>query len=211
MALLLNDILQVTFDSSSLGQKVQFGMNYRVQENTVGGALIDELNLIANWFKDTLAGAPVSNKLRAFLPTFAQMDRVRVQRIYPTRTVYVAGVINQAGGGGAGPSTVNLCATFALHTLLAGKNQVAKYHPGPMPNGFWADGALTANGVNALTALATAAAAPTTAPSGMNGIQLVPTVYHRNTFAAPRWNDAVGFRVNTVVRTERRRTIGVGA
>lgn len=210
MALLLNDILQITFDATALNQKVQFGMNYRVKENTAGLTLVEELGGIADWFKDTLAGAPVANKLRAFMPTGCVIDRVRVQKIYPTRSVFIAGIINQPGGGGPGPSTVNLCATFALHTVNAGKNQLAKYHPGPMPDNFWDNGALTVAGVNALTALGIAAAAPTSAPFGVNAIQLVPTIFHRNTFTVPRWTDAVGYRVNTIVRTERRRTLGLG-
>lgn len=211
MALALNDIVAVTFDGVSLGQAIQFGMNYRVTENTVGAAIQVELKVIADWFKDTLAGAPTANKLRAFLPTGATLNRVRVQRIFPTRSVFVAGTMGVPGGGGAGPSTVNLCATFSLHTAVAGRSQLAKYHPGPMPDSFWDNGVLLAPGLGALDALGIAAAAPTSAPSGANSIALQPVVFHRNTFTAPRWTDVVGYRLNSVVRTERRRTIGLGS
>lgn len=214
MGLAPDDIIRVTWRASVYAQEIQFQQNYRVLTTDGATAPLTSLFIIASYFSnDVTFGGPsaLTNAFLGMLGNTVQQYRVDAQRILPTKTIYISKEAALNGTGGTGPKQTNTCAVFTLVSALPGRKQRATYHIGPLPDSFATQGSLSTPALTALRALAAAAQATQTLTMVLPGdCTLKPIILHRSPTAVPRWNDVASSRINFQVRTQRRRTIGVG-
>lgn len=208
MSLAANDIIRITWEGRALSQMILFVTHWRVTANADANNELAELRTICNDMADPASAQSPYPAYLACLPTGYKNYRVSAQRVTPNKTSRVDVFDGSTGTGGAGPDAPNVAATFSLAAATPGRSKVAKYHIGPLPNAFYTNGLLSNTCQANISVLA----------GKMLGIMdyytadltLVSTILHRAPNANPRFHDTALPRFNIFVRTQRRRTIGVG-
>ncbi len=214
MALAPDDIIRCTWRASALSQEFQFQQTFRVLTTDGGTGTLASLFGIASYLTgDVTYGGPAlrTTTWLNMLPTGVTLYACDVQRLTPNKTIYIRKETSQTGTGGTGPKQTNTCSVFSLVSALPGRKQIAKYHVGPLPDAYAANGGLTTTALTALRALASACVPIMTLTLAIAGdTTLQPVIFHRNPNSVPRFNDVATYRFNFWIRTQRRRTIAVG-
>ncbi len=211
-SLVVNDVIHTTWHGTALEQEIEFGLDWQVTA-TDADDYATQLLAIAT----AMAGVGVlSPDLRSDYLTCLGSGYVgyktSVQRIQPTRDARVDAPWTDAGTGGTGPNASNLAMTFAHASVKTGRSQVAKYHIGPIANSMPVLGYLSLAAIAKLTQLAADTLVPQTViTSGALSVSFKPIIFHRSPNAVPRTDDKKLFRITDTVRTQRRRTVGVGS
>lgn len=206
MGLLNNDIVQVTFVGSCFNQLIELVRNYLILGDfPVANSIMADLDLINTAI--TLGGVnDIETPYLALLPPQYSCYMVKSQKINGTRSAYRP--INFVGGepgtnAGAATSANRACA-LTTRTALAGKKQRGTVHVGPLPDSAAVNGNLSAAYLLLLqpfgTKLLTSFIPPT------SGSLVVPILYHKD----KTWDLLNSIPSQVTVRTQRRRTIGVG-
>lgn len=203
MAYIINpdSIALFTIKGKLFGQEVMTTHHYRYS----GAVIADGADFLVN----TLGANPQWGLLYAAWIGAISRDVQEVtmlgQWIYPTRfrPVKVTDAITQGALGGT--TTGNIAQVVSLLSTLAGRTGVANKHLPGLPNTGQIEGSLTAGQRVLLNTYGDAARTPL---STAGGSFMFPVVYHR---AAPGASRVVElYTVNPYVRTQRRRTVGLG-
>lgn len=203
----LDDIFQVTLLGDYNGEAFMLVNNWRVKNLADPAEYLVDAQSIATHF----GTVGVNKPLTAYLPligTDATVLKARAQRIYAPRSAFVDQLVNEAGLGGAICNTGNLAASVTRKSDLAGRDQVAVSHIGPIPFDVFTEGQLNPGFITDLGIFGTVWTTVQSIPGG-SGIDLEPVIFHRNT-VPPSWNTLRTHSVNPYVRTMRRRTVRVG-
>lgn len=214
MSLVLNDIVKVTWRASAYNQEFQFQQTYRILTADAGTGTLASLFGIASYFAGDMAyGGPstLSNAWLNMLGTGIKQYAVDCQKLIPAKTIYIRKEAAASGTGGSGSAQTNTCGVFSLVSGVPGRSQIAKFHVGPLPDSFAVNGSLSTGALTNLRALASACVPIQTLQLAAPGdTTLQPIILHRNPNANPRYADVSTYRFNFYVRSQRRRTIGVG-
>lgn len=214
MPISVGEVVKITYFGRALSQRIIFARHYYVLNEVLMQPIEAILfNVAANY--NAIGGhgtiPQITYKYLLHQPTGYRLEKVSAQCMKPLPSVRVDSTLEANGGGGAGPDATNLCATFALTTNRLGRAEVAKYHPGPLPSSRVVDGLLSAGGQTALQELALACLETTTTDMGaQDPLTLAPIIWHGPNRAPTLADLVVLVRLNKTVRTERRRTIGLG-
>lgn len=206
MPLAVNDIVQVSYRGTCLGQRIMLVTSWRVTATASINSVATDLQSVVSRFNQNLAGDPRPTYLACMGQNYT-LNEVRAQRIYPTRSRFETATPSVIGTIAEDVTAVNVAGVVTRVTADAGRSQVANSHLGPPPPTRYSQGAVTIGYATVMSAWAATWNANlfTTIPV----IDLAPTIFHRAS-VTPKWSDIIGSRVQTTLRTMRRRTVGLG-
>lgn len=205
----VGDIWELRVKGFVFAQQTISVFHYRVQ--TVPGGT-DAITLSTAINTAVQAAGGVAAAMVPVLPSTYSGDQTENQRIFPKnqRTVIVSSNWAVAGTAGAA-DTANIAQVVTRRTSFAGRSQVSDIHipVGTVPACITA-GLLTAGQKALLTAWAPQVYQNLVLLAGT--VSLTPVIYHRGVdpISFSVWDEITGFKVQTQVRTMRRRNIGIG-
>lgn len=218
MPLAAGDICRVTVKGSALGQLIEFVTHFMVDStDSPGTEFSDQVQLAEELAGDGFGANPFLDLYRALLPTGYSCNTVSVQRVFPIANAIARGdyFVSKNGTGGAGPSAPNIACSVTLAHHNRGRAFQAKYHLGPLPDSRYSNGLVTNTHLTAMAAWATnmlVAPYVLNVAGGAHAYSVHFGIFHRNPIPGftLRLHGFELFRLNNLVRTQRRRTIGVG-
>lgn len=208
MPLALNDIVLVAFRGTCLNQRILFTQFYRVSQPASGSiTVVQDLQGIAA-AQDGTSDQPLLYNYLGCMANNYVCNAVRVQRVYPTRSVAIDVTRSLTGANTETTDATNLAGVVTLRTAKAGRSQVSNKHIGPLPGGSFTQGNLRPSYQTDLGDLGNAIISPLVT-TGFS--TLTPIIYHRGGDGpSAKYDDMISMLVQTTVRTERRRTLRVG-
>lgn len=206
MGLLNNDIVQITFVGSCFNQLVELIRNYVVLGDfPLANSVMADLDLINTAV--TAGGVnDIETPYLALLPPQYSCQLMKSQKISGIRSAYrPLNFVGGAPGTNAGTATsVNRACALTTRTALSGKKQRGTVHVGPIPDAACVGGNLTAVYQGLLVPFGTKLLTSFSPPT--SGSLLSPILYHRD----HTWDLLNSIPTQVTVRTQRRRTLGVG-
>lgn len=206
MALLNNDIVQVTFRGTCFNQRILMVLNYLINGDfPVVNSIQTDLGLIRT---AVLAGGvlDMQTPYLAALPPQYTLNEVRAQRIRATRSAFFSTVLVGAVGTNVNPATVSCdSAGITRRTDVAGRNKVSSLKIGPCPDGASAAGQITGAYTALLNAVGSKSILAFTPPT--SGSLVIPVVFHPTTNTFDILNN---FFVQPESRVMNRRVVGRG-
>ena len=204
MPLFLGDIVQTTVVGRCYSQRILLSLMWRVSQ---AGPPEESVNVQLGQLFDAIKVGGTHDKMTAYLDclqTDYQMLGLRNQVVRPVRTAYRFDESVHLGTGGAG-TVANDSAALTLRTAVAGRNQVATKHIGPIADGSSLDGRLT---LAFRAKVATLGALLTQEVQiAVGGLTFTPVIFHRSTNT---FNVIETYVVGEQSRVQRRRTVGLG-
>lgn len=206
---LVNDVYQVLMVGRCLQQLIILTHYYRVVTFDVG--------VTDDQIRDTLltkvrAGAGGSDILESkyldCMPSNYVLTYIQSQKVSVGRRRAAQATRGTPGTVADSATTANLASTITLTTELAGRNQQATKHVGPLPNGSdqFEDGLI--NPLYGALLSAFRARLLTGVVDIPLSLQLAPCIYHK---PGPVFStDVIDGSIGDTVRVMRRRTVGVG-
>jgi len=194
----IGDIFQVTAVGKLAGQLTNMTMNYR---QTAGGSLGPP----ALGLGDTCATTWITDLLlwqsSAYTHEYTISSKINP---LPREASFISVTAAGAGGGGAAAAPPSCAATVTKLTVLAGTRYRGRIFVPGVPLLGVTDGALTGATVIALNAATIQLFAPLT---DLNGNTFQPVIFHRDSGTS---TDMIGRSAKAVLRSQRRREVGVG-
>lgn len=201
------DIILVSVFGRCFGQRIMLTHHYRASG---AGAPTVPTSAGLDAILDVLGpGGDVDLRAAylACLPPDYEVDFARAQVVWPTRSAFVTSEGWDGNGGNAsGTESSNQTGVITLRTENAGRDQISNKHIGPLPSAAQVNGFLSDPYEALLSTLANKLLQAFIVDD--IDLTLTPVIYHRN--KEPRYNALVGKRINDTVRTQRRRTVGLG-
>jgi len=206
MGLEAGNILEVSWRGLSMGQRILMVQHFvftgaGIADQTVPAATL----ALAEAFATTGTSPTMTNALRALMPTNYTLETLRVQRVWPERSVITEVAPNQLGLFAGTASVPNDTAAISWRTAKAGRNQVGVTKIGPLPTDAAVDGLVT----NAYTGLLEALANAILTPEDIAAVggTLFPVIWHAPGGTSDQKTTYV---TKLEARTMRRRTVGRG-
>jgi len=208
MTIAVGDIIRVAAVGECFGQRIMLTQNYGVQQITGPQPELDVVNELMNEIRAGGGGDLYESLYLACLPVDYELLYWQIQKTNPVRYAYVRTNRNTPGTHAGACEETNLAAVITMSTLLAGRDQVANKHIGPLPGGATVrvDGELAIAYKNLLDTLGTALASIVLLP--VTGVTLAPCIPH----AAPlgTYTTIHDNTTQDTIRVMRRRTVRVG-
>lgn len=204
MPLEVGDIVRVNYKGTSMGQRILYGMDFVVDATASVDTVIQDLDHIAAFFADDLAGTHLDTYLQ-MMGTNYTLDEVRTQKLNPARSAYVSIPKAEPGVFAAPATSANLQLPITFRTAFAGRRQVSVKKIGPVPLGSFSDGVplgpyiALANDFADIWVLPAVTIAP--------AITLLPVVRDAETGT---FTELETYRIGDRIGTMRRRTVRVG-
>ena len=208
MGLAVGDIVQVQWRGLAMNQQFLLTRNYVLSGGGGNAAHSVPEDLLDIGEAINVGGLnDLTTDFLALMPTNYQLFEIRTQRIAPERSVLVDVNAGPAAGTEGSVAVVpNDAAVVTFRTELAGRNQVANIHLGPLPVDGASAGQITGpyNGlINAFAILLT----DNLAIAGFTGI-LKPIILHK---PAMTWNLITHFQIQPQARVMVKRTLNRGS
>jgi hypothetical protein len=207
MPIEVGDIVLFSIYGQCFGQRILFTHHYRVTGSPnpaqpTSGALDDFLSAL-----NVDGASPTINLYKACLPPDYECTAGRAQVIAPSRSAYKqTELYDGLGTYATGTESSNQTGVISLRTENAGRDQVSNKHIGPIPAAAQVNGLLSDAYQGILGSFADKLLQSVT-PAG-TALTYSPIIFHGG---SPFTYDAVTNRiVNPTVRTQRRRTVGLG-
>jgi len=208
MALALSDVISVTIRGDLFGQTILTILHYAVSVPVAGGTVFGDLTDIAHTIGAGLGGVVIKDTYLAAAGPQYTLQRVRAQRVAPTRSVYADDIVGESGTHADATKTVNVAASILKRSETPGRMGLGRVQYGPIPGTKLTAGDLDAGYVaGELTDLANALAANLTTAARV--ITLVPVVYNPAA-ASPFFSVITSWVVQSAARTMHRRTLRLG-
>jgi len=209
MPLGVNDVVHIVYKGTLFSQQVMTNLTYRVSATTSTDTIAGDQLSIATEFSNALNDLVI--KLRALTTADYTLNDVSCQRILPVRmTITEVNTGGLAGQRAGTCDTANIAAVFTRKTTFAGRKQRSTLHMYGMSNSDIAAGVLSAGYQTDLISFASETKDTQIVTNGVaQTITLVPVIVHRP-LGPTNFDDIVDFDINTLARTMRRRTVGLG-
>lgn len=208
MALLTNDVISVTLRGDLFGQTILTVLHYVVAVPVSGGTVFGDLADLAHTIGAALdAGTLKTFYLAAAGPQYT-LQRVRAQRVAPTRSVYVDDVVGEVGTHADACKTVNIAASLLKRTGTPGRMGIGRVQFAPVPATKLVAGDIDSGYVGGeLDDLAGALALNIT--TSARQFTVSPCIYNP-TAATPFFSIITSWVVQSAARTMHRRTLRLG-
>jgi len=211
MSIPADAIMFMSFRGSYSNNAILFGRHYRLFAGLEGD--IDPQGLQEAFYNVIKATGTddIQTDYLGCLPANYQLLETRVQLIWPTRFAYST-FTELASGAVAGEApSGNLQGAITLRTNESGRNQIATYKIGPIPQGASVEGLLTNAHKVRLNSLGTKLLEQVEIIGAPYASAWFPVIYHPNaTGPQPRFNVVEARSVHDETRTLSRRTVGRG-
>lgn len=143
MALVLNDVIQVSIFGSLFSQRIITNLHYIVNV-AAGGSTEDQLKQIAtDWTGGTGSVPGILTHMLDCQGVEYNCDFVRAQRIFPTRTIYMQSNANDPGTHADPCTAPNIAASLLKRTATAGRKGVGRVQLAGIPQTAYVDGMIT--------------------------------------------------------------------
>jgi hypothetical protein len=202
----LNAICEVRLESTVNVQKCLTVLTYAVQVPSTLAQLAEELGIL----NDILPAAPhdlVTPYLACCSPDL-NLDRVVVQFVWPTRLVFQPVTVNAPGTRVGACNAQNIHGTIERSTLHTGRSQRSNIRPPGMVTDDAVAGAISAGLKTALNTFGIATLQVIAPVTG--GGQYAPVIWHKHVVSPAPYDFLVQSFTQATVRTQHRRTVGVG-
>lgn len=207
MSLQVGDILAVSFRASLFEQRIINVLHYKLESTASTGSSEADLQRWA----DTMAGqaavanTPTNSLLSLACPEY-NLDEVRVQRVYPARTIYAQAFINQPGTHAGNCVSPNQAFSILKRGNVPGRFAVGRVQIAGIPSNSILNGEVTV-GYQLDLANFKAGFAATLNTIGPN-MSMKPVIF--NPVHVPHSTDIFEWVEQLTVRTMHRRTVRVG-
>lgn len=208
MTIAVGDIIRLNAVGSVFGQRIMLTLPYGVQQITGPQPEADVCNELLNEVRGGGGGDLFESLYLSCLPVDYQLVKWVAQKTNPIRYAYVKVNRNTPGTHAGACEETNLAAVITMSGYLAGRDQIANKHIGPLPGGATvrADGELVIAYKALLDTLGTALASTVLLPG--TGVTLAPCIPHA---AAPgTYSTIADNETQDTIRVMRRRTVRVG-
>lgn len=208
MTIAVGDIVRVAAVGSCFGQRIMLTLPYGVQNITGPQPEADVCNELLNEIRGGGGGDLYESKYLACLPADYSLTKWVAQKTNPIRYAYVKVDRNTPGTHAGACEETNLAACITMSGYLAGRDQIANKHIGPLPGGATVrtDGLLVLAYKGLLDTLGLALASVIILP--VTGVTLAPCIPH--TAALGTYSTIADNETQDTIRVMRRRTVRVG-
>ncbi|HWI70242.1 MAG TPA: hypothetical protein VNS88_18065 [Nitrospiraceae bacterium] len=208
MGLAVNDVLAVSIRGSLFSQRIITVLHYAVNVAATGTVEDNLLQIATDWTGGTGSRAGILSHMLDCQGVEYNCDEVRVQRVYPTRSIYMTHKANDPGAHADPCTTSNIAASLVKRTSTPGRKGVGRVQLAGIPQTAYADGLI--DPVYAGLKLTPwcndlISSYSTSGPV----LTLVPVLYNP-TAAPPRYSLIIQIFPEDTVRTMHRRTLRVG-
>lgn len=203
----VGDIVQVSFRSTLFNQRVLNIFHYVV--NVAGtGTTIEQLQAMANGFvADAMGVNFMTDFLLALGPAF-NLDSIRTQRVYPTRSIYTESTADMNGTFATDTELSNVAASILKRTETPGRMGIGRVQLAGIPTAAYANGELTAAYLaTEMSNFAQDMLQPLNEPA--RGVTYIPCIYNP-TAGGAKYSVLVAATPQSSIRTMHRRTVRVG-
>jgi hypothetical protein len=206
--LALNDIVQITVTGSYEAQVLLNVMHYKAENAPDPGRTYEQgLTDLVAAIKNDVA----SNWVPSLLDCMGQeagIDKIRAQRVYPTRDYYVDVTEAQPGTHANPVRTANIAATLTKQSSRAGRGRSGSFHVFGVPEGTFDLGRFLAAYMELLDTLSVNLKKTQVEHLGFS--VWYPGMYNGSLGTPLNWSDIVQITPQDTVRIMRRRTLRVG-
>ena len=207
MALAQFDVVQVSIRSTLFDQRILNILHYVVNVPHTGSDL-DQLKDIATSIANDTGSQPIVSTLLALFSPELQIDDIRAQKVYPTRTIYQQTAVGQNGTNVAGVKTANTAMSFTKRSETPGRKGIGRIQLAGIGDGYMVAGKWDLAGIGA-EVLAVRNALVGTYTTATTPITLVPCIFNP-TGAPSHYSPVLSFDFEDTVRTMHRRTLRLG-
>jgi len=207
MALAINDVIEVSFRGTLFGQRILNILHYAV---TVVNAMptLDQLQLIADELNTGAISAPlIPTWMDAVAPQY-NLDEIRVQRVYPTRTIYQRSLPDTPGVYAGTCLTANIAVSIQKRGVTSGRQGNGRMQLAGIPREGMDGGSIDVGGYGPLLSAFRNQLLQNESTSG-GEVTLQPCIFNP-TGPAPHYQFIASWLVQTTLRTMHRRTLLVG-
>jgi hypothetical protein len=207
MALSIDDILEITFRGSLFGQTI-LNVTHYVVNVTGAGNTLDQLQEIATDIGNDTVTSPILIDWRPAVTNQFTFDEVRVQRVYPARTIYMRSLPNVQGQYVGTCPSANIAASIQKRGVNSGRTSNGRIQIAGVPREGMVDGEIDIAGYGVLLAQLRdkLALGQTTT---LTPITIVPVIFNPN-LPNPKYQLISSWLVQTTLRTMHRRTLRLG-
>jgi len=207
MSLALGDVVQVSLRGTLYGQRILTILHYSVGV-TAAGTDYDQLSILSsNLVTGGGSSDPIPQILAGQAPEY-QLEEIRAQRVYPTRTVYAATIDGRFGTYATGTELSNIAASFEKRTLTPGRMGIGRVQLAAIPTAAMNNGELTAGYLAAEAANIAQAIMMGITTSGPI-VTYAPCLFNP-TAPVNKFSPLLSVIPQASLRTMRRRTLRVG-
>lgn len=204
------DIIAFSIEGQIFGQRTLFTQTYQVQIEE-GAPAVDVVEYLDAFLQEVKSGGPdpIVDSYAAVLSETWQSLKISAQKVSGQRSVRRDLV--QAVVGARGPTSVGFTtAVITSRTNLAGRDQVANHHIGPLAAADVANGLITALLETEFAQLLDDLLEPT-GPGGQPMTTMVPVIWHKKLPGPTIFADLVtSTYLQEEARTQRTRRVGHG-
>jgi len=148
MALAADDVLLLTFNGTLFGQRIMTVLRMVVLVPDIGQDTKDQLEKILTFFNDPLGAGKPFNELLDCQTDEVKYQDARIQRIYPSRTVYYSQVCTGIGTAAGNAASANIAAVVRKRSDKVGRTGIGSVHVAgiaevSMTNGLLEPGLMT--------------------------------------------------------------------
>ena len=200
----IGDKIAVTMVGECLGQRVQQIMHYDVTTASTIADTLEALLDLANGMIADVVSWP--NILRNNAPSNYTWQKLRCQRVWPSRSAFQEVTVNLAGLHAQAATTANVNGVITKRTLVGTRKGIGRMSTAPLASDEYSAGVVTGGTLTGMTTLATVlndeivGAVGATTADPVLWSRSTPTTSLLITSAAPQ----------DTVRVMRRRTLRVG-
>jgi hypothetical protein len=207
MALALGDVIQVSLRGTLYGQRILNVLHYSVAV-AGSGTDFDQIDILTS---NLVTGGGSVDPLVPFLNAIApqyQLEEVRAQRVYPTRTIYAYTIDGRFGTYATGTETTNIAASLEKRTLTPGRMGIGRIQIAGVPTAAMDNGECSAAyKATELTDLAQALLLSITTSGPV--VTYTPCLFNPTSPGA-KFSPLFSIVVKDTLRTMRRRTVRLG-
>jgi len=139
-------VINITYWQRLFNQTILSVLHARVvTAPTTGSTAEIQLQDLADTKLSVSASFPLYQKLKAAAASNFAFDRVTVQKVKPTRTIYVQSSLAAFGDQTTAASTANLAASIEKQTTVTGKTGIGRLQFGGMPSDKIVSGVIDAD------------------------------------------------------------------
>lgn len=209
----VGDIFEIRWVSACFLQTINLVHHYRIRTVAADVPWTDVVEALRKNLTVQLAGAGnVETPYRACLPEQVFFSHVDMQLVWPIRLAKQSFTMTGSGTHENSTETANQAAVITFRSEDTGRDKVANYHIGPIPQAIAAqdEGYVAASYKENLTDLADGMFQTVT--DAPNSLIMDPIIYHRDeTLMDLSYDVFFSYVVQETVRTMRRRTVGIGS
>jgi hypothetical protein len=202
----VNDVIEMSQRGLFNGQVILNVWHVFVESGVSGASDIADNYSLAQYYASLVAPTEPIGRYLTLLPADYILQRIRAQKIYPTRSTYAEQDVSLVGTAVGVADHSATCAVFTKQGLTGTRRAIGSMHIGPMPALAAHNGILDGGYETQLNNYASTWRTSFVVPA--NSTRYRPCIY--NPGVVPPFQSINNTIVQTTARTMRRRVVGRG-